>query len=91
MFLLRELNPDDKIVYIHVPKTAGASVRVYFETLLGPENVGWLGRDFSYEGLAKGKNFEGFKVIGGHFTRSMAESIPFPKVYVSTVREPVNR
>lgn len=91
MFLPHAMKSSDRIVFIHIPKTAGTSIRKYFVDLLGSEAVGWLGIHFSMPDLQLGVGFEKYKVIGGHFTRRGALHLPFEKVFVSTIREPVDR
>jgi hypothetical protein len=81
----------DKIIFLHIPKTAGTSVYHYFCQLLGHERVGWLGVDFGLSDLEEASDFDRFKVIGGHFTRDQASNIPFDKTFISLVREPISR
>ena len=91
MILPNEIQPDDKLVYTHIPKAAGTSVNHYFRHLLGRENVGWLDIDFSREDLKSGNGFDRYKVIGGHFTRTEAAPIPGPAIYLASLRDPVER
>ena len=73
------------------PKTAGTSVHHYFERILGPGHVGWLGRNVTLKDLETGANLDAFTVIGGHFTRGQATGIAGSPVYASTVRDPAER
>lgn len=91
MIVPRALSESDRIVFLHIPKTAGSSTMFYFIDMFGRSNVGWLGHDFTVEDLADGRCLERFRVIGGHFTKADAVHWRFPKIYVSIVREPVDR
>ena len=91
MRLPGSISPDKKIVYLHIPKTAGTSINHHFRSILGHHNVGWLGIDFSVEDLKDAKKIEKYKVLGGHFGLRQAQDIPFPVTCLSTVREPVSR
>lgn len=91
MIIPSNIDPTDKIIYNHIPKCAGTSVNHYFLNTLGPEQVGWLGIDFTHEDLREGRGFGRFRVVGGHFTRRAAAAIPGNKVFLSTIREPISR
>lgn len=91
MILPNEITQDDRIVFVHVPKTAGTSVNHYFQNLFGRENVGWLGINITPADLESGRRLSSFRVIGGHFTRWHAERIPGRKIILSTIREPISR
>jgi len=85
------IEPNDVIIFNHIPKCAGTSANLYFQSLLGRPRVGWLGMNFQPDALAAGKGLEGFRVIGGHFPRRQSGGIPRKKVFVSTIREPIDR
>lgn len=91
MILPHKISETDKIIFLHIPKTAGTSVYHYFCGLFGHEQVGWLGINFGFADLQNASDFGRFKVIGGHITRDQASAIPFDKTFVSLVREPLGR
>ncbi|MDG4880379.1 sulfotransferase family 2 domain-containing protein [Mesorhizobium sp. WSM4884] len=91
MLLPHKMRETDRIIFLHIPKTAGTSVYHYFCQLLGHERVGWLGVNFGFADLQGACDFDRFKVIGGHFTRDQAGNIPFEKTFISLVREPFSR
>ena len=91
MILPKEIAGTDRIVFLHIPKTAGNSVAYYFSEMFGRSNIGWMGIDFTIDDLLHGRNLEAYRVIGGHFSKTQAGNLPFPAIYISTVREPVDR
>ena len=91
MILPKEIAETDRIVFLHIPKTAGNSVAYSFSEMFGRSNIGWLGVDFTIDDLLRGRNLEAYRVIGGHFSKTQAGNLPFPAIYISTVREPVDR
>jgi hypothetical protein len=91
MIVPTALSKTDRIVFLHIPKTAGTSSVQYFTDMFGSSNIGWLGRDFTIDELLEGRNFDNYRVIGGHFAKAHAANLPFPVVYISIVREPVDR
>ncbi|MBB4003061.1 sulfotransferase family 2 domain-containing protein [Aurantimonas endophytica] len=88
---IRPISADEKVVYLHIPKTAGTSINFYLRSIVGSDKVGWLGKEISLEDLSNQEKIEPFKVIGGHFNIEQAREIQFPVVYVSTLREPISR
>ena len=91
MIVPEALSKTDRIVFLHIPKTAGTSTANYFVDMFGKPNVGWLGQHFTMDELLEGRNFENYRVIGGHFAKMHTTNLPFPVIYISLVREPVDR
>jgi hypothetical protein len=83
----------EKIIFIHIPKASGSSARKFFEDAFGKENVAWLGSQFVKDDLNVPNNpaFDKYKVIGGHFSFSLAQNIAGSKVYISVYRDTLSR
>lgn len=83
----------EKIIFIHIPKTGGTSVRDFFISAYGRSQIAWLGPDFRREDLLIHNNpfFDKYKVVGGHFSFRDSKNIRGEKVYITTVRNPVER
>lgn len=91
MIVPHAVSEADRIVFLHIPKTAGTSTANCFIDMFGPSQVGWMGVNFPFEDLADGDKLKRFRVIGGHFTKAQTANWRFPAVHVSVVREPVAR
>ncbi len=84
----------EKLVFIHIPKNAGTSARLYLERRFGKKAAGWMLLDFSPDELKDAKpggKLDKLKLIGGHFEFDLARNIPGPKVYAAQFRDPVVR
>lgn len=78
------------LVYLQIPGSTTGPYRAFREAL-GPEAVGWVGRNISLEDLANAEAMAGFKIVGGRFP--LARFLTLPKVTAVTamVNGPVGR
>lgn len=82
---------DPQIVFIHNEKTAGTSLRALLDRVYGRDQVVWRGRDLKSR---KGKTFarlRNCRVVGGHLSVADFKSAKRPLLFLSVVRDPVNR
>lgn len=93
--LMRYLNL--KLIFPHIPKTAGTSFRGWLRRAFGADQVFWHGETGTI-GDATIDELERYKVIGGHFhapngkIRSLEEKAGKENIiYVCIVREPLRR
>jgi hypothetical protein len=78
---------------VHIPKTAGTTIRETLGSILGYDKIYWIGhqRSVSHWENSVGKDFEDFLVVGGHVSAPEFDKIRRPKVFMAVVREPVRR
>lgn len=79
-----------KIVFLHIPKTAGQSVRktlgsIYGEENLSPVLVNRQWRDHPPESLLR------YRVFTGHLDWDKLDFVPSPKIVFTILREPLER
>jgi len=79
-----------KIVFLHIPKTAGSSVREYYDAIFHPECVKWLGRDFVHEEL-KTLSSDDYTVIGGHAGYPTFKHLSDESIFAAVLRDPIQR
>ncbi|QFU74321.1 hypothetical protein EY643_00910 [Halioglobus maricola] len=80
-----KFNSTPKTVYLHIPKTAGKA----FEKL-AEQNYG-DGCSLSTTGNFSREHWESAQLIGGHFFQSMYDSMHGQRIFLSVVRDPVDR
>lgn len=87
-----KLDQNSKLLFIHIPKTAGTSLRFVLERFYEKEEI-----DLIYEEKIKEfKNLPEFersnkKVYFGHFPYGLHNYIPQPYIYATILREPIER
>ena len=80
---------EEKIIFLHVPKTAGTSLYYLFLNVFGEENVSPA---FQSSLVIPLYFFLKYKVIWGHFFFSEIKAMPVKKkIIVSFVRDPIER
>ena len=85
-----ELKEDDIVYFLHIPKTAGTTLTtiIYNNFDLNsiyPEQV------WQKLLLNKPKSFSEYKLIRGHFGHSLRKILPKKPVYITMIRDPVER
>jgi hypothetical protein len=81
---------NDRYVFIHIPKTAGMSLRVLLGEIFGPEAVS-PARPVRHIGVDEARQLEAYPVIAEHISWSdVATCFPGRKVF-TFLRDPVDR
>ncbi len=79
-----------RIVFLHIMKTAGTSLRARLEQLAGGEPV-WRRESDGLPGGASREALAPYRVIMGHFTIADALHVPPPRRVFTVLREPTAR
>lgn len=94
---MKETNPN-VLVFIHIPKTAGTTVRAFLREALGRDRVFWHGpnEDGFLQDVVRERGldyFRRFAAIGGHFgfSHSDLHRLPGRKIFAAIIRCPVQR
>lgn len=79
-----------RIVFLHIMKTAGSSLRARLEQLAGDEPV-WRRESDGLPGAASQAELAPYRVVMGHFTIRDALHVPPPRRIFTVLREPMAR
>lgn len=79
------------LVYSHIEKSAGTSMRLLLWDNYGRENVFWYGIDTPAGQPLNPAKLGKYAAIGGHFDFSEFDSVEYPTLRTAVVREPVAR
>jgi hypothetical protein len=81
---------DTRVVFLHIPKTAGQSVHAGLIQLFGADSVSKVrvNEDLLLLSLEEIKRS---RVFSGHFDWSMLDCVPYPKFVFTILREPTER
>jgi Sulfotransferase family len=81
---------DTRVVFLHIPKTAGQSVHAGLIQLFGADNVSKVrvNEDLLLLSLEEIKSS---RVFSGHFDWAMLDCLPHPRFVFTILREPVER
>lgn len=83
------------LYYVHVPKTAGTTMRIIFLWLYWWNQILWAkGKDYLAEKAQNmsANDLANIRLVAGHSTFGMHEALPFPNFqYFTILREPVSR
>jgi hypothetical protein len=79
-----------KLIYLHIPKSAGTSQRFVLSDIYGQDSVFWYGTDAEPLAEYSAGAISGYPIVGGHKPIShYPESLD--AIYLSVVREPLLR
>lgn len=81
------------LVFVHIPRTAGTSIRIYAERHLSKEQILPIyGQEIEHPTSALGRvNLSEIKLIRGHFSTAIKSALPLNAKFFTIVREPVER
>jgi len=79
-----------KIVFLHIPKTAGQSIHHGLERAFGSENVAPV-RVNEHWPLYSLEDLKKYQVLSGHLDWAMTDFFPNPKIVFTVLREPLER
>jgi hypothetical protein len=81
--------PNEKVLFFHIPKTAGTALRNLFTRHLGEHNVS-KNRELMplEEALVRGADFT---AVCGHFRARQGSELPGDRVSVTVLRDPLDR
>lgn len=90
MLVSARIGPQTRFVFVHVPKTGGASTRDLFRAALGEAAVWEHGKNFDAHAHPC-RIPDSVRLIGGHFLIPQMQALPPDFLYFSVVRDPVDR
>jgi hypothetical protein len=76
-----------RVVFLHIMKTAGSSIRHRLEELAGEEPV-WRREKDGLPGSVPAADLLPYRVVMGHFTMADARHVPGPRRIFTVLREP---
>lgn len=84
------------LIFLHVPKSAGTSIRIFLWEALDRERVFWHGEDGFLEDVIRAKgveHFERYAAVGGHimFSHTDLMRLPGEKLFAAVVRNPLHQ
>jgi hypothetical protein len=79
-----------RVVFLHIMKTAGTSIRRRLEELAGEEPI-WRREKEGLPGSAPAAELARYRVVMGHFTIADARHVPQPRRIFTVLREPRER
>jgi len=91
------MTPDGPLVFIHIPKTAGTSLRIAFASILGDEETLWVYPRASWATPAADvadlapKRLSRARLVMGHFMFGLHHQLPPGSRYATVLRRPVDR
>ncbi|WP_185151571.1 sulfotransferase family 2 domain-containing protein [Peribacillus simplex] len=84
---MKEHKNDDLLIFLHIQKTAGSSLRTFVKKQY-EEGETWFGRTLEdLKDIEKDK----YQCLGGHFPYGIHENFSRPYSYFTMLREPIDR
>jgi hypothetical protein len=80
-----------KLVFLHIPKTAGSSLRLLLKANYGVDDVFWYERNSQNTVKFRPDEARGCRIVGGHRRMQFYLRSATPLFFTSVVREPVAR
>ena len=91
MLISRSINSRSRLVFLHIPKTAGSSIIAFFQDVFGRDAVWVHGQNFEVSQLTRDIPSH-VRMICGHFELSDVDwLLPGDFQYLSIVRDPIER
>lgn len=91
MFISHLIDLRSRLVFLHIPKTAGSSMITFFQNVLGRDAVWAHGQNFDVSELTRDIPPQ-IRMICGHFRLSHVNRLlPSDFRYLSIVRDPIDR
>ncbi|WP_114963981.1 sulfotransferase family 2 domain-containing protein [Tritonibacter mobilis] len=83
-------NVDSKVIFLHIPKTAGQTIHTELTRIYGKKWVSPV-RVHTQAGPGIGQLPPGYKVYSGHIDWDALESVPEPRFVFTVLRDPLER
>ena len=85
--------PRETLIFLHVPKTAGNTMKNVLAHQYRRQSIHMLEKDFQFEPFSAldAKTRSTFAVIWGHMGFGIHRFVPVPSFYITFLREPVDR
>ena len=90
---MKPTRPNDaehRIIFLHLPKTAGQSVHAYLERLFGKETVAPVRINSQLAALTVAE-IHRYRVYSGHLDWTLLDCLPRPRFTFSIFRDPLDR
>jgi hypothetical protein len=95
----RQATPSTTVLFMHIPKTAGTSMRRMLESVYDKEDVAYLYDPHDWPTAILPQNFAGvpieqrsrMRLVVGHFPYGIHRLLPGPSTYVTVLRDPMDR
>ncbi|UJP06187.1 MAG: methyltransferase domain-containing protein [Nitrosomonas sp.] len=84
-----KINPDHILIHVHVPRTDAASLRHVFTTAYGAEK--YLQNYQAQIDILNAGRLAGYGMIVGHFAYGIHQQLQRKPIYLTTVRNPIDR
>src|SRR5688572_854398 len=90
---MQSLTPTDRLIFIHIPKTAGLTFRAILANHFDYNQIYPQPDDWYYLYEDARANLANYRLFSGHFPYSVCELLPStpPPLYVTMLRDPVER
>jgi hypothetical protein len=87
---MRAVDAEHRVIFLHLPKTAGQSVHAYLERLFGSDAVA-PARINSHLAAMTIADIHRYRVYSGHLDWTLLDCLPRPRFTFSIFRDPMDR